>query len=71
MQLTIVIAIVIASAPLFAGCFTTDDFREPLAAQDHKCEQMGFKRGTSEYLNCRFELARLMNPRGTTPGTTD
>jgi hypothetical protein len=70
MRLSIVIAIVIALAP-FAGCLIADDSRSPLAAQDHNCQQMGFKRGTSEYSNCRFELARQMNPRGTTPATTD
>jgi hypothetical protein len=71
LNLAIPIAIMIASAPLFAGCFTADAPRKPLAVQDHKCEQMGFKRGTWEYINCRFELARQMNPRGTTPNTVD
>ncbi len=71
MRLTIVIAIVVGSAPLLAGCFAADDSLKPLAAQGQKCEQMGFRRGTPEYANCRFELAHQTNPRATTPTTTD
>jgi hypothetical protein len=71
MRLTIVLAIVVGTASLFAGYFTADDSLKPLSELGRKCEQMGFKRGTSEFAYCRFELAHQTNPRGTTPITTD
>jgi hypothetical protein len=61
----------ICEMPLFAGCFTVNESVKPVRVQSHNCEQMGFKRGTSEYASWRFDLARRLNPRGTTPSTTD
>jgi len=70
-RLTIVIAIVVGSAPLFAGCFTADNSGKPLAAQSQQCEQLGFMRGTPEHSKCRLELARQANPLGVTPARED
>jgi hypothetical protein len=61
-------AIAAVSAPLLAGCFGSDDSKK-LSAQDRKCEQLGFKRGTPEHINCRFEQARQATPRGGEAGT--
>jgi hypothetical protein len=71
MQLTIVIAMVVGSAGLFAGCLPADESKKPLAAQGHECEQLGFKPGTSEFANCRIELARQANPRAVIPAGED
>jgi hypothetical protein len=71
MRLTIVIAIVVGAAPLFAGCFTADDSGKPLAAYSRQCEQLGFARGTPEHSTCRLELARQANPLGVTPARED
>jgi hypothetical protein len=62
-------AIAAASASLLAGCFGPDDSKKPWIAHDRKCEQLGFKRGTPEHINCRFEQARQATPRGGAPGT--
>jgi len=71
MRLSCLIAIAAVSAALLTGCFTADDSRKPLAAHDRKCEQLGFKRGTPEYTNCRFEQAGQATPRASTPAMTD
>ena len=71
MRLTIVIAIVVGSASLFAGCFPDGDSRKPLAAHSRQCEQQGFKQGTAEHADCRLELARQANPRAVIPASGD
>ncbi len=71
MRPTVVVAIVVGSAPLFGGCFTADDSGKPLTAHSRQCERLGFKQGTPEHANCRLELARQANPRGVTPATAD
>jgi len=64
------IAVIAAvTAPLIAGCLGPDDSKNPWMAHDHKCEQLGFQRGTPEHINCRFEHARQATPRGGEPGT--
>jgi hypothetical protein len=35
-----------------------------------KCEQLGFKRGTPEHINCGFEQAHQAAPRGGEQGQT-
>ena len=70
MRLKIVIAIMVLSAPLLAGCFTAESWK-PLTAHGQQCEQLGFKQGTPEHANCRLELARRATPRGATPATPD
>jgi hypothetical protein len=64
-----IIAIGAVSAFLLAGCFGPDDSKKPWMAHDQKCEQLGFKRGTPEHINCRFEQARQAIPGGGEPGT--
>lgn len=71
MRLTIVIAIVIGSATLVAGCFPADDSSKSLAAHSRKCEQLGLKQGTPEHSNCRLELAHQAHPRGVVPARED
>jgi hypothetical protein len=69
MRLASIAAIATVSASLLAGCFGLDDSKKPWIAHDQKCEQLGFKRGTPEHINCRFEQARQATPRGGAPGT--
>jgi hypothetical protein len=68
MRLVRITAIAAVSAPLLAACFGPDDSKRPWIAHDQKCEQLGFKRGTAEHINCRFEQARQATPRGGAPG---
>jgi hypothetical protein len=71
MRLTILIAIMVGSVPLIAGCFPADDSRNPLAAHSRQCEQRGFRQGTPEHSDCRLEVARQANPRAVIPATED
>jgi hypothetical protein len=68
-RLISIAAIAAVSAPLLAGCFGPEDSKKPWMAHDRKCEQLGFKQGTPELINCRFEQARQAAPRGGEPGT--
>jgi hypothetical protein len=68
MRLANITAMAAVSASLLAGC-GPDDPKKPWMAHDHKCEQLGFKQGTPEHINCRFEQARQATPLGGAPGT--
>jgi hypothetical protein len=67
MRLIGIVSVAAVSAPLLAACFGPDNPKNPWMAHDRKCEQLGFKRGTTEHINCRFELARAVTPRGSAP----
>lgn len=66
-RLTLIASIAVVSAPLLGACFGSDDSKKPWMAHDQKCEQVGFKQGTPERINCRFETGA---PGGTTRGRT-
>jgi hypothetical protein len=71
MRLTGIIAVAIVSAPLLRSCLGSDDFKKPWMVNDHKCEQLGFKRGSPEHAHCRFELARAATPRASAPAAPE
>jgi outer membrane murein-binding lipoprotein Lpp len=71
MRLITVIAVAVVSTTLLAGCFGQANSKKPWMVHDQKCEQLGFKRGTAEHVNCRLELARQATPRGGAPAAPD
>jgi hypothetical protein len=71
MRFTGIIAVAIVSAPMLRSCLGSDDFKKPWMVHDRKCQQLGFKRGTLEHTNCRFELARATTPRGSAPAAPE
>jgi hypothetical protein len=67
MRLIGIVIVAAVSASLLAACFGPDDSKNHWTAHEGKCEQLGFKRGTPEHINCRFELARAVTPRASAP----
>jgi hypothetical protein len=71
MQLASIAAIVAASASSLQAARPRTIPKKPWIAHDRNCEQFGFKRGTPEPINCRFEQARQATPRAGAPGTDE